>query len=81
MSKKAAAGKTKQKPARAGKRLGVKIFAGQQARVGQIIVRQVGTKYGSGKGTKFGNDYTIYATRNGTVKYSKKSGKPTVSVL
>jgi large subunit ribosomal protein L27 len=81
MSKKAAAGKTKQKPARAGKRLGVKIYGGQPVKVGQIIVRQVGSKYASGKGTKYGSDYTIFAMRNGIVKFTKKTGKPTVCVL
>lgn len=81
MAKTKAAGKTKQKPARAGKRLGVKIYGGQIVNTGQIIIRQVGTKYSSGKGTKLGRDYTIFATRNGIVKFTKRAGKPTVSVF
>ncbi len=81
MSKTKAAGKTKQKPARAGKRLGVKLYGGQSVKTGQIIVRQVGTKYSSSKGTKLGRDYTIFAIRNGIVKFTKKAGKPAVSVF
>ncbi len=81
MAKTKAVGKTKQKPARAGKRLGVKIYGGQTVKTGQIIIRQVGTKYASGRGTKLGRDYTIYAVRNGVVKFAKKTSKPIVSVL
>ncbi len=54
------------------KRLGVKLFGGQKATIGNIIVRQKGTKYLSGANTKMGSDRTIFATKEGTVKFKKK---------
>lgn len=74
-------GKTNQKSNRPGQRRGVKIFGGQKTEVGQIIVRQVGSKFHSGQGTKLGKDYTIYAIRPGVVKFLKKFGKNIVSVV
>ena len=74
-------GKTNQKSNRPGQRRGVKIFGGQKTEVGQIIVRQVGSKFHSGKGTKLGKDFTIYAIRPGVVKFLKKFGKNLVSVV
>ncbi len=53
------------------KRLGVKLFGSQKIKNGQVIVRQRGTKYISGNGTKIGKDHTIFATKNGVVKFSK----------
>lgn len=55
----------------AGKRLGVKLFAGQLVRTGGIIVRQRGLTKVAGPGTKLGKDYTIYASRDGKVAFSK----------
>ncbi len=51
------------------KRLGVKLFAGQKAKIGNIIIRQRGTKYLPGKNVKMGRDYTIYAVKNGIVQF------------
>lgn len=51
------------------KRLGVKIFGGSPIKCGQIIIRQRGTKYLSGEGVKRGNDDTLYAVRDGVVKF------------
>ncbi|HAP37479.1 hypothetical protein A2574_01645 [Candidatus Shapirobacteria bacterium RIFOXYD1_FULL_38_32] len=73
-------GKTNQKSNRPGQRRGVKIFGGQKIDVGQIIIRQVGSKFHSGKGTKLGKDFTIYAIRPGVVKFLKRLGKNIVSV-
>ncbi|MFA6250368.1 MAG: 50S ribosomal protein L27 [Candidatus Shapirobacteria bacterium] len=73
-------GKTNQKSNRPGQRLGVKIYGDQSVSVGQIIVRQVGSKFHPGLGAKAGKDYTIYAIRPGIVKFSKKFGKRIVSV-
>lgn len=56
-------------------RLGVKIFGGQKAIPGNIIVRQRGTRYLSGKGTRLGKDHTIYATLTGLVTFKKKKVK------
>jgi large subunit ribosomal protein L27 len=74
-------GKTNQKSNRPGQRRGVKKFGGQKTDVGQIIVRQVGSSFRSGKGTKLGKDFTIYAIRPGIVKFFKKLGKSFVSVV
>jgi large subunit ribosomal protein L27 len=74
-------GKTNQKSNRPGQRRGIKKFGGQKTEVGQIIVRQVGSKFHSGVGTKQGKDFTIYAMRPGIVKFFKKLGKKFVSVV
>lgn len=54
------------------KRLGVKIFGGQKVESGQIIVRQRGTKFRVGKNVKRGEDDTIFAMKNGIVKFVAK---------
>lgn len=58
-----------------GKRLGVKIFGGQQAQKGNIIVRQRGTKFHPGKDVFMGKDHTIHAAKSGIVKFQKKKGR------
>ncbi len=64
------------------KRLGVKIFGGQTAVAGNIIVRQRGTKHHPGKNTFMGKDHTIHAAIDGIVKFEKKKGgKSYVSVI
>jgi large subunit ribosomal protein L27 len=63
------------------KRLGVKLFGGQQAIAGNIIVRQRGTKHNPGKNVGMGKDHTLFALVDGTVVFKKKSeGKSFVSV-
>ena len=52
------------------KRLGVKVFAGQQVTGGEIIVRQRGTVFKPGDGVGLGRDHTIFATRPGTVEFT-----------
>lgn len=49
---------------------GVKLFDGQVAKVGSVIVRQTGSKFIAGKGVRTGSDYTIYAVVNGKVKFT-----------
>jgi large subunit ribosomal protein L27 len=51
------------------KRLGVKIFGNQAVKIGQVIVRQHGSKYHPGKNVKMGVDSTLYALTNGVVKF------------
>lgn len=63
------------------KRLGVKIYGGQTAIPGNIIVRQKGTKVHPGNGVGLGNDFTIFATTAGLVQFHVKHGKQYVSVL
>ncbi len=54
------------------KRLGVKIFGGQFAKAGNILVRQRGTKHHPGENVGIGKDHTLFALVNGTVVFSKK---------
>ena len=64
------------------KRLGVKIFGGQAAIAGNIIVRQRGTKHHPGKNTFMGKDHTIHAAIDGIVKFEKKKGgKSYISIV
>lgn len=57
------------------KYLGVKLFGGQKAQPGAIIVRQRGTKIRPGKNVRLGRDDTIYAIKEGAVKFITKSVK------
>ena len=54
------------------KYLGIKLYGGEQAKAGSIVVRQRGTKFTAGIGVKMGKDNTIYAVRTGVVKYETK---------
>ncbi len=54
------------------KYLGIKLYAGEKAKSGVILVRQRGTKFVPGAGVRLGSDDTIYAIREGTVKYETK---------
>lgn len=53
------------------KRLGVKVFGGQSILAGGIIIRQRGTKLHAGKNVGTGRDWTLFALKDGTVKYDK----------
>ena len=59
------------------KRLGVKIFGGQPAIAGNIIVRQRGTTFHPGKNVAVGKDWTIFATTDGVVEFKKSKGDKT----
>ncbi len=64
------------------KRLGIKIFGGQAAISGNIIVRQRGTKHHPDKGVGIGKDHTLFALVDGTVIFKKKQdNKSYVSIL
>lgn len=63
------------------KRLGVKIYGGQQAKPGSILIRQRGTRVTPGMGVNMGRDHTLYATSQGVVTFSTKLGKQVISVL
>ncbi len=56
------------------KRLGVKIFGGQFAKAGNIIIRQRGTKHNPGNNVGMGKDHTLYALTDGLVEFRKKRG-------
>lgn len=63
------------------KRLGVKIYGGQPAIAGNIIVRQRGTQYHPGKNVGVGKDFTLFALSDGVVQFRKtKNNKTTISV-
>lgn len=64
------------------KRLGVKIYGGQPAIAGNIIVRQRGTVYHPGKNVGVGRDFTLFALSDGLVEFKKgKDNKSFVSVV
>ncbi|MEX6686134.1 50S ribosomal protein L27 [Danxiaibacter flavus] len=60
------------------KRLGVKIYGGQPAVAGNIIVRQRGTVYHPGKNIGVGRDYTLFALTDGIVEFRKTTANKTV---
>lgn len=60
------------------KRLGVKIYGGQTAIAGNIILRQRGTVYHPGKNVGLGKDFTIFALTDGVVEFKKARGNRTL---
>ena len=82
MAHKKAGGSSRNGRDSAGQRLGVKKFGGEEVIAGNIIIRQRGTTYHPGTGVGLGRDYTIFATIDGNVQFSKKKGdKNVVSVV
>ena len=82
MAHKKGEGKVKNGRDSHSKRLGIKIFGGDSANPGNIILRQRGTNYHPGKGVDMGKDHTIFAIIEGTVKFSTgKNERRFVSVL
>ena len=63
------------------KRLGVKAFGGQEVTAGSIIVRQRGTRIHPGEGVGKGSDDTLFAMREGTVKFSESRGRKFASIV
>jgi len=59
------------------KRLGVKLFGGQTAKAGNIIVRQRGTKHNPGLNVGLGKDHTLFALADGEVEFRKKKDNKT----
>jgi large subunit ribosomal protein L27 len=62
------------------KRLGVKLFDGQEVKAGMILVRQRGTRFRPGSGAGIGRDDTIFATRDGRVAFRTSGERRTISV-
>lgn len=71
MSKVKAAGAARNLNKTAGKRLGVKLYAGQKIKTGQVIVRQVGQTKTAGPGTFLSRNFTIHAAKDGVVAFRK----------
>ncbi|MDZ7742110.1 MAG: 50S ribosomal protein L27 [Bacteroidota bacterium] len=64
------------------KRLGVKIYGGQFAKAGNILIRQRGTKHNPGLNVGMGKDHTLFALSDGVVEFRRKKGnKSFVSVV
>lgn len=81
MAKTKAGGKTNQRTRRPGRRLGVKVFGGQKIEPGQIIVRQLGTKFHPGAGVDMGRDFTLFALKSGTIVFKRKKGDQEIQVV
>ncbi|MFQ5773685.1 MAG: 50S ribosomal protein L27 [Kiloniellaceae bacterium] len=82
MAHKKAGGSSRNGRDSAGRRLGVKLFGGQRALPGNIIVRQRGTKFHPGANVGLGKDHTLFALVEGKVSFATKTGGRTyVSVL
>ncbi|TXH99472.1 MAG: 50S ribosomal protein L27 [Pseudorhodobacter sp.] len=82
MAHKKAGGSSRNGRDSAGRRLGVKLFGGQSAIPGNIIVRQRGTEWFPGVGVGMGRDHTIFAVVEGKVTFKKGfKGRTFISVL
>ncbi|MGD9322337.1 MAG: 50S ribosomal protein L27 [Desulfobacteraceae bacterium] len=71
MAHKKAGGSSRNGRDSAGKRYGVKRFAGQKVRAGSIIIRQKGTKIHPGENVGMGKDYTLFAKIDGIVAFER----------
>ncbi len=81
MSKTKASGSSKNGRDSAAKRLGPKVFDGQAVASGAILVRQRGTRIHPGANVGRGNDDTLFATTDGTVKYGVRNNRRLVDVI
>nr|YP_010276943.1 ribosomal protein L27 [Thalassionema bacillare]UHY40466.1 ribosomal protein L27 [Thalassionema bacillare]UHY40853.1 ribosomal protein L27 [Thalassionema bacillare]UHY41111.1 ribosomal protein L27 [Thalassionema bacillare] len=72
MAHKKGAGSTKNGRDSNSKRLGVKCFGGENVRAGNILVRQRGMKFKPGQNVKSGKDFTLFALKDGVVKFDYK---------
>ncbi|MFK7887279.1 MAG: 50S ribosomal protein L27 [Gammaproteobacteria bacterium] len=75
MAHKKAGGSTRNGRDSQSKRLGVKIYGGQIAIAGNILVRQRGTKFHAGENVGIGRDHTLFAKSGGRVEFSKRGPK------
>ncbi|OCC14259.1 LSU ribosomal protein L27p [Dissulfuribacter thermophilus] len=80
MAHKKAGGSSKNGRDSIGQRRGVKRFGGQFVRAGNILVRQLGTKFHPGKNVGMGKDYTLFAKIDGVVKFETRRNRQLVSV-
>jgi large subunit ribosomal protein L27 len=63
-----------------GQRLGIKLYGGQKAKAGNIIIRQHGTKIHPGTNVGMGRDYTLFALVDGIVTFESKGNRKRVSI-
>lgn len=81
MSKTKGGGSTRNGRDSNAQRLGVKVFDGTVVTAGSIIVRQRGTRFHPGDGVGRGGDDTLFALREGRVKFATRKGRKLVDVL
>jgi large subunit ribosomal protein L27 len=82
MAHKKAGGSSRNGRDSAGRRLGVKLFGGQNVLAGNILARQRGTKWHAGQNVGVGKDHTLFALTNGKVEFNTKAkGRTYVSVV
>ncbi|MDA3792216.1 MAG: 50S ribosomal protein L27 [Elusimicrobia bacterium] len=82
MAHKKGKGSTQNSTDSAGRRLGVKAFGGEFVNAGSIIVRQRGTKFHPGFNVGCGRDFTLFATKSGTVEFSRKGkSKKVINII
>jgi large subunit ribosomal protein L27 len=62
-------------------RRGTKVYGGEAVRAGQVLVRQVGTVIHAGRGVGMGRDFTLFALRDGVVKFSDSRNQKRASVI
>lgn len=60
---------------------GIKLYGGETAQPGSILVRQQGSKFFAGPGVKTGRDYTLFAVESGKVNYKTLNGKKYIEVI
>ncbi|MGB8327318.1 MAG: 50S ribosomal protein L27 [Steroidobacteraceae bacterium] len=75
MAHKKAGGSTRNGRDSHSKRLGVKAFGGEAVLAGNIIIRQRGTQYRPGDNVGIGTDHTLFALKNGRVRFKKKGAE------
>jgi len=75
------AGSTKNGRDSNSKRLGVKVYGNQLVKAGSIIIRQRGLAFKPGLNVKVGKDYTIFAVKNGIVKFEDLKGTKIINVF
>jgi large subunit ribosomal protein L27 len=63
------------------KYLGVKLYEGEKAKIGSILIRQRGSRILAGKGVSMGKDYTLFAMEAGQVQFKQQRGRKIVEVI
>lgn len=82
MAHKKGQGSTRNGRDSAGQRRGVKKFGGESVRAGNILIRQLGTKFHPGENVGMGRDYTLFALVDGHVKFGvNRFGRKNISIL
>ncbi len=80
MAHKKAGGSSKNGRDSKGQRRGVKRYGGQVVKAGNILVRQLGTRFHPGKNVGLGRDYTLFSKIDGVVKFETRRNRQLISV-